>query len=257
MARRALFPGFARPLVFGHRGYSAQAPENTLPAFRRAAEAAIPGIELDVRLSRDGIPVVSHDPDLLRLAGVDAAIEELDVAELARADVGSWFSSEFAGTPVPTLEEVCATFGAAFYYDVEIKHRRGDPEPLVDAVLEVIAHRHLTDRVLLSSFHPAVVSAIRAKDDAIPAALIFSAHREVPLALRRGQGRYFCAPDVLKPHWAELERPSAKLFGAFDNRPRIVWTVDGGEALDALQGKRYEGIISNDPIAVQNRWVAG
>jgi glycerophosphoryl diester phosphodiesterase len=181
----------------------------------------------------------------------------LTSAELGKADVGAWFSSEFAGTPVPTLEEVFATFGAALYYDVEIKHRHGDPGPVVDAVLDLIGQHRLHGRVLASSFHPAVVSAVRNRHEELPAALIFSAHREVPLALRRGQGRYFCAPDVLKPHWAELERPSAKILGAFDNRPRIVWTVDAGEALDALQGKRYEGIISNDPIAVQNRWVAG
>ena len=257
MARRALFPGMARPLSFAHRGYSARAPENTMPAFTRAAEAGIPGVELDVRLSRDGIPIVFHDADLVRLAGVDTAVAELSASELERADVGAWFSREFAGTGVPTLATVLSTFTDTFYYDIEIKHRKGDPSPLIEAVLDCIGRHGLGPRVLVSSFHPAVVARVREASEELPAGLIFSAHREVPVTLRRGQGRYLCSPDVLKPHWAELQRPTARLFGPFDTRPRIVWTVDGAEALDALRGKRYEGIISNDPLAAQSRWVVG
>jgi len=228
-----------------------------MPAFEAAAAAGIPGIELDVRLSRDGVPVVIHDADLMRLAGVDASIGRLTGAELGSADVGSWFSPRFAGTGIPTLEEVFAAFGTGFYYDVEIKHRRGDPTALIDAVLGEVTRQGLEDRVLISAFHPGVVSQVRRCTDALPAALIFSAHREVPVSLRRGQGRYLAMPDVLKPHWAELARPSARLLGRLDTRPRIVWTVDGAEALDALAGKRIEGIISNDPPAAQARWVAG
>ncbi|MGM0674385.1 MAG: glycerophosphodiester phosphodiesterase [Spirochaetota bacterium] len=259
MARRALFPGVSRPLIFAHRGYSARAPENTMPAFHRAADAGIPGVELDVHLSRDGIPVVAHDADLLRLAGVDAALGELTAEELARADVGSWFSAEFAGTGVPTLDELFETFKTSFYYDVEIKHSGGDPSALIEAVLSCIDRHALTSHVLISSFHPAVVARVRRAHGLLPAALIFSAHRQVPLALRRGQGRYLSMPDVLKPHWAELLRPSARILGPLDTRPRIVWTVDGAEALDALQGvgASYEGIVSNDPVAAQRRWVGG
>ncbi|MFO7781118.1 MAG: glycerophosphodiester phosphodiesterase family protein [Spirochaetia bacterium] len=257
MSRRALFPGVARPLIFAHRGYSARAPENTMPAFEAAAAAGIPGIELDVRLSRDGVPMVIHDADLMRLAGVDASVGQLTAAELDSADVGSWFSPRFAGTGIPTLEAVFTAFGTAFYYDVEIKHRRGDPTALIDAVLAEVARHGLEHRVLISAFHPRVVSQVRRSTEALPAALIFSAHRDVPVTLRRGEGRYLATPDVLKPHWAELARPSARLLGRLDRRPRIVWTVDGAEALDTLEGKRFEGIISNDPPAAQARWVAG
>ena len=257
MARRALFPGVARPLIFAHRGYSSRAPENTMPAFEAAADAGVPGIELDVRLSRDGVPMVIHDADLLRVAGVDATIGELTAAELRAADVGSWVSPDFVGTSVPSLDEVFARFGDLFYYDVEIKHRKGDPTALIEAVIAVVARHRLERRVLVSSFHPGVVSQVRRMNEVLPVALIFSAHREVPVSLRRGQGRYIAMPDVLKPHWAELARPTARILGRLDARPRIVWTVDGAEALDALEGTRFDGIISNDPLAAQRRWVAG
>lgn len=257
MARRALLPGEARPLLFAHRGYSARAPENTIPAFEAAAAAGVPGIELDVHLSRDGVAMVIHDPDLVRLAGVDARIEELTAAELAAADVGSWFSPAFAGTGVPQLSEVFETFGNRFYYDVEIKHRRGDPSALIAETLRVIAHHGLEPHVLISSFHPGVVAQVRRETEVIPVGLIFSAHREVPLSLRRGQGRYVAMPDVLKPHWAELTRPTARLLGRLDTRPRLVWTVDEREELDALAGAQFDGIISNDPAAVRGRWIGG
>jgi glycerophosphoryl diester phosphodiesterase len=228
-----------------------------MPAFERAARAGIPGVELDVRLSRDGVVVVSHDADLVRIAGVDAAIGELSATELAEADVGSWFSSEFSGTGVPTLDEVFERFADTFYYDVELKHDRGDPGPLVTAVVECIDRHGLGGKVLLSSFHPSAVARARKESESLPVALIFSSHRDVPIALRKGQARYFCMPDVLKPHWAELSRPSARVLGVLDRRPRLVWTVDGAEALDALHGTRYAGIISNDPVAAQSRWVSG
>jgi glycerophosphoryl diester phosphodiesterase len=228
-----------------------------MPAFEAAAAAGVPGIELDVRLSRDGIPVVIHDADLVRLAGVDTAVSGLTAAELERADVGSWFSGAHAGTGVPRLDEVFATFGSSFYYDVEIKHRRGDPLPLIQAVLACVERHGLEPRVLVSSFHPHVVAEVRRSSTVLPAGLIFSAHRDVPLSLRRGQGRYLALPDVLKPHWAELARPTARVLGRLDSRPRIVWTVDGAEALDALERTRFEGIISNDPLTAQGRWVVG
>ncbi|MFP4638781.1 MAG: glycerophosphodiester phosphodiesterase [Spirochaetaceae bacterium] len=249
MSRVPLFPESPRPLTFAHRGYSARAPENTMPAFREAAEAGVPGIELDVRLSRDGVPVVIHDPDLLRLAGSDATIAELTVAELAEADVGSWLSREFAGTGIPTLAEVFDTFGERFYYDIEIKHRSGDPNPLIHAVLHCVAERSLEGCVLVSSFHPKVVALVRGATRAFPVALIFSAHKDVPRTLRRGQGRFFARPDVLKPYWGELLRPTARTLGRLDSRPRLVWTVDGEEAVEAIRGKQVEGIISNDPNA--------
>lgn len=228
-----------------------------MPAFEAAAAARVPGIELDVRLSRDGVAVVIHDPDLMRLAGVDARIEELTAAELAAADVGAWFSPAFAGTGVPRLSEVLETFGTGFYYDVEIKHRRGNPSDLIAETLRVIARSGLEPHVLISSFHPGVVAQVRRETEVIPVGLIFSAHREVPLSLRRGQGRYVAMPDVLKPHWAELARPTARLLGRLDTRPRIVWTVDEREELDALAGTQFDGIVSNDPAAVQGRWIGG
>src|SRR5258705_46647 len=106
------------PLILGHRGASALAPENTLAAFSRAMSDGADGIEFDVRLSRDQVPVVIHDATLNRTAGIDQPVSELTAAELRAVDVGSWFNrnepatSPFACEKLPTLAQVFDLFSA-------------------------------------------------------------------------------------------------------------------------------------------------
>src|SRR6185436_15674877 len=99
------------PLIIGHRGASAVTPENTLGAFRLATEVGADGIEFDVRLSRDGMPVVIHD-DNLRRTGLDPRrVVDLKASELKQIDVGRWFDpSTFTNEQIPTLQEVLDLF---------------------------------------------------------------------------------------------------------------------------------------------------
>ena len=107
------------PLIIGHRGASAVTPENTLAAFARAMADGADGIEFDVRLARDGVPVVIHDATLDRTGLTIGRIAELSSEELQRADVGSWFgrrlkspSVDFAGERLPSLSQVFDFFGS-------------------------------------------------------------------------------------------------------------------------------------------------
>src|SRR6476660_771383 len=106
---------FSTPLIIGHRGASAVSPENTLAAFSRALDDGADGIEFDVRLSRDRVPVVIHDATLKRTGNLDRLVEELDVSELQQCDVSSWFHRAQTGIKpkvetVPTLAQVFALF---------------------------------------------------------------------------------------------------------------------------------------------------
>lgn len=95
-------------LAEGHRGWRSRYPENTLVSYRAAIELGVDAIEFDVWLSRDGVPVIMHDANTLRITGHDGLITEQTLAELKALDAGSHKGAEFAGERIPTLEETLA-----------------------------------------------------------------------------------------------------------------------------------------------------
>src|SRR5467141_1624776 len=102
------------PLIIGHRGASALAPENTLASFKRALEDGAAGVELDVRLASDGVPVVIHDATLRRTGLREGLVAKMTSGELGQTAVGSWFNRahpelaqvQYSRQFVPTLEQV-------------------------------------------------------------------------------------------------------------------------------------------------------
>lgn len=95
------------PGIIGHRGYPAAYPENTVSGLVAAAEAGADGVELDVRISADGIPIVIHDPDLSRTGSQRGFVFEMDAVDLAKVKVGEpqRFGQRFANEPLPTLAD--------------------------------------------------------------------------------------------------------------------------------------------------------
>src|SRR5512143_199880 len=104
-------PQHRRPLILAHRGASRRAPENTMAAFRLAAELGADGVELDVQLSKDGEVVVMHDSRVDRTTDGHGRIRDLPLAELRALDAGGWYAPEFAGERIPTLAEVLHELG--------------------------------------------------------------------------------------------------------------------------------------------------
>jgi glycerophosphoryl diester phosphodiesterase len=133
--------------VYGHRGAPAEFPENTLAGFRRALELGIEGIELDVHLSADGIPVVIHDETVDRTTNGRGAVADLTVEELRALDAGD-------GEYVPTLAEVLDLMGDNVHVDIEVKANAAG-----QAVLEEIEGRNT--RWLISSFDWDVLRYVR------------------------------------------------------------------------------------------------
>ncbi|HET6568652.1 MAG TPA: glycerophosphodiester phosphodiesterase family protein, partial [Rhodothermales bacterium] len=107
--------------IIAHRGESADAPENTMAAFRLAWQRNDPAIELDVHLTKDGRLIVSHDANTKRTTGVDRIIEESTLEELRALDAGSWKGAQWAGEKLPTLEEVLAELPDGKKCIIEIK----------------------------------------------------------------------------------------------------------------------------------------
>ena len=154
------------PLIIGHRGASADLPENTLAAFALAAEQRADGIELDVQFSADNQIVIFHDATLERLTGSKRKVSELTTLELKDIDLGE-------GQTISTLDELFEMMGPRVLYNIEIKEFSLRDNGLETAVADRIESFGLQDLALISSFNPLSVRRARnAFSRSIPVALI-------------------------------------------------------------------------------------
>jgi len=168
-------PGEAAAII-GHRGDRSLAPENTLPALELAMDE-LAYVETDVRLTRDGVPVLFHDTGLERVAGREGRIEDLDLADVRRLDVGAWYSGEWAGERVPTFDAFLAALaereGARAL--VELKAAWGPDE--VRRVVDLVERHGLRGRVVLQSFSIETLQSVQRVAPTMPRIMLI---RELP-----------------------------------------------------------------------------
>ncbi len=128
-------------LVTAHRGYSAQYPENTIPAFQGAVKIGADCAELDVQQTKDGKIIVMHDSNLKRTCGVDKNIWETTYEEIRYLDAGKWFDASFTGTTIPTLDEVVKYARGKIKLNIELKPS-GYEKDFEKNVLDIIQKNH-------------------------------------------------------------------------------------------------------------------
>jgi glycerophosphoryl diester phosphodiesterase len=162
--------------VIAHRGASAYAPENTIPAYARALELGAVDVELDVQLSQDDVVMLYHDSTLETKTGAAGSVRDYDAAQLLEMDIGSWFDrthpeveESFAGTKLDTLAALFETFGDRFHYHVELKSEDAE---LARLTLEVVKAHGLEQSVRFTSFLFEQVERARARAPQIPAGLL-------------------------------------------------------------------------------------
>jgi glycerophosphoryl diester phosphodiesterase len=141
-----------RVQVTAHRGHARAAPENTLSAMRKAIESGADYAEMDVQQTADGVVVLLHDRDLMRVAGVSRRLDELTYAEVRRLDVGSWFDPSFAGERVPTLEEVITLCRGKIRLNIEMKFF-GPDRLLVPEVARILREQDFESDCLVTSLN--------------------------------------------------------------------------------------------------------
>lgn len=245
------------PFIIGHRGASAVAPENTLAAFARALADGADGIEFDVRLARDGVPVVIHDATLRRTAGIDAHIAALSSSELSVVDVGSWFNrrrparavAAYARETVPTLAQVFQTIAprCRLLY-VELKCEAGETISLVERVVaEVRAHK-LERRVVIESFTLAAVAEAKRIAPELRTAAAFEGRPGRPLPSARallGRARD-CRADELALARSLVSRGTGEAVRA-RGLQTVVWTVDHPSWVRRAHALGLRAVITNDP----------
>ena len=250
-----------RPLILGHRGASAVAPENTLAAFSRAMSDGADGIEFDVRLSRDRVPVVIHDANLNRTAGVARRVSDLTAKELQQIDVGSWFDERtgnpqvtFAGEKLPTLEQVYELFGenSGVLY-VEMKCEGDEPVDLAEGVVRLTRAFGLVDRVVVESFDLSGIAAVKKIDADIRTAALFEPKLSQPLSSLLRQRMVAAALDA----GADEIALHHSLAGArvIEKAKReglevVVWTVDEPCWIETARSLGIKALIANNPAAM-------
>lgn len=230
-------------LVIAHRGFSGQAPENTMAAFKMAVEAGAEMIELDVHLTSDSKVVVIHDDFLERTTNGSGRVADYTFHELEEFDSGSWFSKEFRGEKIPSLCQVLSFSKGRILINIEIKKGflgKYSMNDLADRVLEEVESRSMLDEVLFSSFEPAALRRIREKSkDARIALLLKKPWKDSGEALSGNYSILNCAKDSL----TEEGIVSAKQSGFRLN----VWTVNETQDMDWFIKMNVDGIITNYP----------
>ncbi|BCJ42323.1 glycerophosphoryl diester phosphodiesterase [Actinoplanes ianthinogenes] len=178
-----------------HRGYSAVAPENTLPALAAAARAGATFVEFDVRCTADGVPVVIHDRTVDRTTSGSGRVWDLRADEIAALDAGSWFGPGHAGLRVPALTEALAVLqptGAEILLEIK------PPATLdeVKAVIAALAEYDLLDRTVVQSFEADVVRKARQLAPEVRRGLLLFRFDAETVELCRELGVTYCNPSV-------------------------------------------------------------
>ncbi len=235
-------------LNIAHRGASAVAPQNTLTAFEMAAELGADGIEFDVRLCADGVPVVIHEPIVDATTDGSGSVSRMGLAQLKRLDAGSWFDPLFAGERIPTLEEVLATFGHRLLLNIELKS--GPLNKGLERAVVVLVERYgLGGRVLISSFSPLALRRVQLIAPHIPTGLLYGL-KSLPI---------FGLAGLILPKDCAAFHPHYEIVGeshiAKAHRRGIrmqTWTVDEPSVMRSLIAWGVDGIITNRPDVLRD-----
>lgn len=244
----------ARPVI-AHRGAPASAPENTLAAFELAVRQGADAFELDVRLTRDGAPVVIHDAMLDRTTDLAGPVGARTLAELKACDAGHRFTSDqgrtfsfrATGVHIPTLAEVLWTFPAMPVL-VEVK----EPE-VQEAVRRVLIEEQAAERCVVASEDSGSLEAFRdgpiacgasgAEIAALYRAVLF--RRPLPVA----RYRFLSVPVRHRGMPVPTRRfvTAARKMGC----PVHVWTVNDPATSRRLWSRGVAGIVTNVPEMIR------
>ena len=227
------------PLVVAHRGFADGVPENTLEAFERAVALGVDILETDVHGSRDAEAIIAHDPDLSRVASLPRKIADLSLDEIRQVDLG--------GATIPTLTEALKTF-PHHRFSIDIKD-----DLAIEPTVKAIKAARAEDRVMLASFSPTRLDAVRRQLDG--AAVAGTAQQVGPawlshlISLRTGVRRaldgidaLFIPPraygvSLLTPRFIEMVNDQGVSLGA--------WTINDEAEMARYWSRGVRAIVTD------------
>ena len=227
-------------MIMAHRGFSAAAPENTMPAFQKCIDEGFSAAELDVQMLKDGTIIVMHDDNLKRTTGVDKNVWEVTYDEIKDLDNGRFFDESFAGTEIPTLDEVIKLAGSGkdkLYLNIEIK-RNGHDEGITQKVVDIIVANDYIANCDVTSQDYKTLEEIREINPSVLTAYTS--------AIGIGNIESLDAADIISIQ---------ETFATYENIERIhragkyvfVWTVNEKDTMERLVSLNVDAILTNDP----------
>lgn len=239
---------FNKPfLVIAHRGASYDSPENTMPAFKLAHQMGAEMIELDVQLSKDGVPVVFHDRTLNKKSSGRGIVSTHTVRELKKLDVGNWFSSRFKGEKIPLLEEVLEWAKNRILLNIEIKPEAVEEKPgrgIEEKIIELAKAYNMENSVLISSFHYLALKRLKVIAPDVTTGLLY--YKKISDGLSPSEllnlyraDFFHCSRLEMKKSWAEELRQS--------NQPFLIYTVNKPRQMIKFIRMGAFGIFSDKP----------
>ncbi len=233
-----------RPLILAHRGARLWAPDNTMAAFRLAAEMGADGVELDVQLCKDGEAVVIHNFVVDETTDGRGRVKDLTLAELQALDAGSWYAPEFAGERIPTLAQVLHELGPRLVLNIELKTTSPFTDGLEAEVVRLVEDANMVHRVIISSFNPVAIWRVRRLNRNISTGLLYAPG--LPRYLRDRWLQPLARPDALHPRWDMVDEQSV---AAAHRRGLAVhpWTCEDPEVMRRLIGWGVDAIITLRP----------
>jgi glycerophosphoryl diester phosphodiesterase len=234
-------------ITIAHRGASGYYPENTMASFEGAVELESDMIELDVALSKDGVPVVIHDAELKRTTNGRGPVSSYTLQELKKLDAGAWFASSFAGQRIPTLEEALEFAAETIALNIEIK-----TEAVSDKVtggvetkcLELVRKYGMLEHVLFSSFNYRAVSRIKEMEPPVPVALVYERWQSGLKSPSRLIAEYNA--DAFNCSYRQLTKKRLADLKSNDI-PVYIYTVNHPAKMEALIKRGVNGIFTNKP----------
>lgn len=237
-------------LIAGHRGDRSVAPENTIPALQGALDSTLDFVETDLQLTADGIPVLIHDETVDRTTNGTGAVADLTFSQLRALDAGSWYSPEFAGTPVPSLDEFLGIFAASGKQAL-LELKGFWTQDQVRLVVGKVAASGSTHRITFASFDFTTIMNLRAVAPEIPRVII---QRLLP-ADPVGLAEHFHAIAILTSAGAVEANPDAVAEMHAAGLGLLLYTLNSRQRWSEALDLGVDGIITDRPSNL-DEWLA-
>ena len=235
------------PLVLAHRGANKRAPQNTIPAFVKAVEFGSDGIETDVHLSKDGEIVICHNYTIDATSDGKGLISDYTCEELKKYDFGSYFSQDFRGVTLPTINELLDVVKDMKLINIEIKPPKTKND-LVKKTIETVHNYGISDSVIISCFDPECIRESKEIDPGIRTGLLYEDDDLGKEIMSFGVEKY-CAQlnaNAAHPMCELITEDEVKRLHALGMAVN-VWTVNEKEDILRLTEWGCDALISDVP----------